>query len=97
MAERNTGDGRVTLAVLKRDVEHLTRTVENLRTDVAGLRRDVSGRLNSVENSTVRTEQWRVQHGDEHDDLKAKSRLGDMVNGVGVLLAGLIGVLVDRS
>lgn len=24
-------------------------------------------------------------------------RIGDMVNGVGVLLAGIVGVLVDRS
>lgn len=87
-------DNRITLAVLKRDLEHLTATVEILRGDIASWQQDQELRLRHVEDWSASSRVRWDTHGEEHDELRSKNLLADALNAIGAIIAAIVGVFV---
>lgn len=91
-------NGRVTLAVLNTNLEHLITEVAGLRSEVVDWRADHERRIRMLEAWCHRsTERW-LQHDRDHKELKqelnAKRLIGDGVTALSAAVAAVVGVFV---
>ena len=92
----DTPNGRVTLAVLQRDILHLTDEVRQMSEAILREHRDHETRVRVLEEVSHRASQWRNEHHSEHEELRGKTRVGDWIAYVAAAAAAAAGVFVDK-
>lgn len=86
------GNGRVTLAVVKKEIEHLTSGVKELTDEVRKTNQAYDGRLRDLETSCAATDVCIKDIRADVTALEKKSDFWNLVNSLGATIAGIIGV-----
>lgn len=88
------GDGRVTLAVVRNDLKHLTQLVEQMREESRGRAAGCTARITELERWQVRTDERWESHKGEH--WRQNTALG-VASTVESIVAAVVGVFVSRD
>jgi len=93
MAVNDPTEGRVTLAVIRRDLDEVKSAIDNLIHEIREDRKCTEDRLRAMELSgTIRQERIETLR-DEVESLRAKSDAWNLTNTAGAVIAGILGAL----
>ena len=93
MAVNDPTEGRVTLAVIRRDLDDVKSAIDNLIHEIREDRKCTEDRLRAMELSgTIRQERIETLR-DEVESLRAKSDAWNLTNTAGAVIAGILGAL----
>jgi len=87
------GEGRVTLAIIRRDIDGINSRLDGLIREIREDRKSTEERLRSLENCGTRREERIDTLRDEVKSLRAKSDAWNLTNTAGAVIAGILGAL----
>lgn len=93
MAVNDPTEGRVTLAVIRRDLDEVKSAIDNLIHEIREDRKCTEDRLRAMELSGTSRQERIETLRDEVKSLRAKSDAWNLTNTAGAVIAGILGAL----
>ena len=93
MAVNDPTEGRVTLAVIRRDLDEVKSAIDNLTHEIREDRKCTEDRLRAMELSGTSRQERIETLRDEVKSLRAKSDAWNLTNTAGAVIAGILGAM----